>query len=441
MAADHRVVRTSPARHVEPRQMAGGSLGRLAFGVEFHDSVGRAEAQAGHGVDDHAQAVDPAQAVVPAVRARAVEVREEFPVPGSAQFRLDLSRERCRGGDVPLRQQARVNQHVIRLDVNHRPVTQPVDELVAIGGREHFCERVVFAFLDNAVCEREQVQIVVAEDRQRALAQITHETQRGKRCRAAVDEIAYEPQAVLVAVESERAEQHPQLLEAALDVADRVDGHFGSVPVKQVPGPVPEAWLGAYRSNRPIPADFLDRCTKMTLPDHSLQQSLLWRKSSRNRSFVAWTACERRSTKPRKSLRLQRRSNAPSVDHLPRTRSELPLRPAPRRRPRRSRARKKPPIIPGSATASGGSDARWLPPAPTVAGGFPPAWAGAGGRRALRPRPPHKKLRTAPLDGRARRFQENRKACENSVRLIGRLSKEKQCPGKKRTHSRRPTGR
>src|SRR6266702_2776105 len=252
MAADHRLVRASPARHVEPRQMAGGSLGRLAFGAEFHDAFGRAEAQACQGVDDHAQAV------VPAVRARAVEVREEFPVPGSAQFRLDLSRERLRGGDVPLRQQARVNQHLIRLDVNHRPVTQPVEELVAIWCREHFCERVVFAFLDNAVCEREQVQIVVAEDRQRALAQITHETQRGKRCRAPVDEIAYEPQAVLVAVESARAEQHPQLLEAALDVADRVDGHFGSVPVKQVPGPVPEAWLGSYRSNRLIPVDFLE---------------------------------------------------------------------------------------------------------------------------------------------------------------------------------------
>jgi len=187
------VIGAFPAGHVEPRKVARGSFGRFAFGVEFHDAFGSAEAQAGHRIDDDAQPVDPAQLVVPAVRSRTVKLREKLLVPGSAQLRLDFAGERFRRGDVPLRQEPRVDQHVVCSDVRHRPVPQPVEQAVAVGRSDHVPERVVFAGLDRPLSKRQQMQIVVAEHGQRAIPQIAHEAQGGKRGRAAVDEVAHEP--------------------------------------------------------------------------------------------------------------------------------------------------------------------------------------------------------------------------------------------------------
>jgi len=86
-----------------------------------------------------------------------------------------------------------VDQRVVRGDVRHRPVPQPVEQAVAIGRGEYVPEGVVFASLDGALSERQQMQIVVAEHAHSALAQVTHEAQRGKRGRAAVNEVAHEP--------------------------------------------------------------------------------------------------------------------------------------------------------------------------------------------------------------------------------------------------------
>src|SRR5712692_1215918 len=89
--AYHGVISAFPVRHLEPRKVAGGSFGHLALRVELHYALRGAKTQAGHCVDDDAQPVDPAQLVVPAIRARTVELREKFLVPGPAQFRLDFS--------------------------------------------------------------------------------------------------------------------------------------------------------------------------------------------------------------------------------------------------------------------------------------------------------------------------------------------------------------
>jgi len=86
-----------------------------------------------------------------------------------------------------------VDQRVVRGDVRHRPVPQPVEQAIAVGRRDHIPERIVSAGLDRALSERQQMQIVVAEHGQRAIPQIVHEAQGGKRGRAAVDEIADEP--------------------------------------------------------------------------------------------------------------------------------------------------------------------------------------------------------------------------------------------------------
>ncbi len=151
MAAYQGVIGASPAGHFEPRKVARRGFGRLPFGVELHDAFGSAEAKAGHRVDDDAQPVDPAQLVVPAVRARTVKLGEKLLVPRSAQFRLDFPGERFRRGNVPLRQEPRVDQHVVCGDVHHRPVPQPVEQAIAVGRRDHVPERVVFAGLDRTL--------------------------------------------------------------------------------------------------------------------------------------------------------------------------------------------------------------------------------------------------------------------------------------------------
>jgi len=193
VAAYQGVIGAFSAGHLEPRKVARWSFGRFAFGVEFHDALGSAKAQASHRVDDDAQPVDPAQLIVPAVRARTVKLREKLLVPGSAKLRLDFSGKRFRRGDVPLRQEPGVDQHVVCGDVRHRAVPQPVEQAVAVGRRDHVPKRVVFASLDRALSKRQQMQIVVAENGQRAIPEIAYEAQRGKRGRAAVDEVAHEP--------------------------------------------------------------------------------------------------------------------------------------------------------------------------------------------------------------------------------------------------------
>jgi len=225
VTAYHGVISAFPSGDLEPRKVAGGSFRRLAFGVELHNAFGGAEAQAGHCVDDDAQPVDPAQLVVPAIRTRTVKLGEKFPVPGSAQFRLDFSGKCFRRGDVPLRQEPRVHQRVVCGDVHQRPVPQPVEQAVAVGRGDHALERVVFASLDRALSKRQQMQIVVAEHGHRAITQIPYEAQCSERGRAAVDEVAHEPQAIFRAIEPEFAKQRLQLFETALNIADRVGSH------------------------------------------------------------------------------------------------------------------------------------------------------------------------------------------------------------------------
>src|SRR5207245_9724695 len=139
------VISAFPAGHLEPRKVAGGSFGRFAFAMELHYTFRSAKAQAGHCVDDDAQPVDSAQVVVPAIRARTVKLREKFPVPGSTQFRLDFSARCFRCGDVPLRQEPRVDGRVVCGDVHQRPVPQPVEPAVAIRRGETVTTRVVLS--------------------------------------------------------------------------------------------------------------------------------------------------------------------------------------------------------------------------------------------------------------------------------------------------------
>ena len=85
-------------------------------------------------------------------------------------------------------------------------------------------ERVVFSRPLAALELRNQVQVVIAEHRDGPRAEIAHEAQHLERFRAAVHQVADEPQAI-AAFENSFAQQLLQLVEAPLHVADRVRRH------------------------------------------------------------------------------------------------------------------------------------------------------------------------------------------------------------------------
>src|SRR3954465_9496534 len=99
--------------------------------------------------------------------------------------------------------------------MHHRPCAYPFDERAAIGRAEHIGEGVVLARLGEAFVLRDEMQVVVAEHDDRALAERSHEAQRLQRLRASVDEVADEPKTVALR-ELDTAEEGLQLVEEAL---------------------------------------------------------------------------------------------------------------------------------------------------------------------------------------------------------------------------------
>ncbi len=69
------------------------------------------------------------------------------------------------------------------------------------------------------------MQIVVTQHGDGAIAERFDESQRGKRGRPPIDQVADEPEPVPGIVEVDQIEQTPQRLVTALNVTDRVDGH------------------------------------------------------------------------------------------------------------------------------------------------------------------------------------------------------------------------
>ena len=63
---------------------------------------------------------------------------------------------------------------------------------------EHIVEGVVLSLALEAFVLRDEVQVVVTQHRHRALAEVTHEAQHLERFRAAVDQVADEPQPVFL---------------------------------------------------------------------------------------------------------------------------------------------------------------------------------------------------------------------------------------------------
>ena len=118
-----------------------------------------------------------------------------------------------------------MHEQPLALDDDERTASQPVEQFVAVGRLEDRRERVVPMRLRVAGGDGQQMEIVVAEDGDRRIAQRLHFAQRGERIGSAIDDIADEPQPVLARREADQLEQLAELGVAALDVADRVEAH------------------------------------------------------------------------------------------------------------------------------------------------------------------------------------------------------------------------
>src|SRR5262249_31101074 len=113
----------------------------------------------------------------------------------------------------------------LALDDYERPALQPVEELVAVGRRENRRDRVATMGLRMSRRHGEQMEIVIAENGGRRVAERLDFAQRGERFGAAVDEIADEPQLVAARGKREQLQKLTQLHVAALNIADRVVAH------------------------------------------------------------------------------------------------------------------------------------------------------------------------------------------------------------------------
>ena len=82
-----------------------------------------------------------------------------------------------------------------------------------------------FARAFESLVLRNEVQVVVAEYRDRARPEAANEAQHFERFRPAVDQVAHEPEPVRVLSEADLVQERLQLVEAALHVADRISRH------------------------------------------------------------------------------------------------------------------------------------------------------------------------------------------------------------------------
>src|SRR5262249_33665558 len=184
VAAHDRDAARFPPWALDPRQVARRRLLELALDAELHDSLGGAEAHPGHRVHDDAQPIHAAQVVPPGIGPAAVKLGEEEAIPLRAELGLDLRGEILRLRDRPGGQQSGVHHHVFSLDVQHRAKPEPIEEELAIGGREHVFERVVGAPLSVPGGVRQQVEVVVSLNDHRAVAEPLDEANDRERLRS-----------------------------------------------------------------------------------------------------------------------------------------------------------------------------------------------------------------------------------------------------------------
>ena len=226
VSEDDGVAEVLPVGGFEPRAQVGGHFFEGGFVVVIEFVFQRQRAHPGKHVHNHAQAVVAFEVVAPRGRFVAVHFREEFFGFFAFQFGLCLARQRFGFGYAPLRQDAGMYHNVFFAAYHQGLRAQPVEHFFAVGVFQNRGDGI--AAFDRAVAESdgEQVQVVVAEDDLDAAFVPHGKLQRFKRFRAAVDDVAGQPECVGAVVETDFVEQGGQFVEAALNIADCVVCHI-----------------------------------------------------------------------------------------------------------------------------------------------------------------------------------------------------------------------
>ena len=223
MAADDALFALHDAGNREPRIQAGHLRARRALGLERDASARRAIAQSREHVDDRAFAIQAFELGRPG-RAVAVHIAQQLAVVLAVQHRLDFARARLGQRDGPFRHQAGVQHRPANAAIHMHQVlrAQPVQQFIAIRREQHRLQICVdlALLIGLALGDREQREIVIAQDDRTVDRQRMHEAQGCERLAATIDQIAAEPQAVLRGIEADFFQQSLQWIVATLQVAN-----------------------------------------------------------------------------------------------------------------------------------------------------------------------------------------------------------------------------
>ena len=118
-----------------------------------------------------------------------------------------------------------MHQQMTVLQMRQLLPAQPVQQFIPIRRGENLVQRIALVQLADARRHRDQMQIVIAQHRDRAVAQRLHQAQHLQRTRPAIDQIADEPELVLCRVETDLLQQLLQFFVTPLNVAYRINRH------------------------------------------------------------------------------------------------------------------------------------------------------------------------------------------------------------------------
>ena len=118
-----------------------------------------------------------------------------------------------------------MHQHIVAFRMQQSLPAQPGEQFVPVGRAQHFIQRVGAMKFCRAFGNGQQVQVVIAENGDGAVAQRFDQAQHLQRIRPAIDQIAHQPESVLRGIETYLLQQLLKLDVTTLNVAYCIDRH------------------------------------------------------------------------------------------------------------------------------------------------------------------------------------------------------------------------
>lgn len=205
------------------REMA--CVPRCAFFIEAQAAIGLAKPQSRKAVRDETQTFESVQGRIPATRRISVHRFQKSGEFVAHEHSCHFARVIDGIVHGPGGRQARVNhsESEFGISVNQRLSPEPVEQLLTIGSREDLIQRVFWAWpLARDISACEQVEIVISQHRHGPIAERDDFPHDGKRFRAAINQVAGQPEPVMSGVETSGFQKPHEFAVAALDVTDGV---------------------------------------------------------------------------------------------------------------------------------------------------------------------------------------------------------------------------